>query len=102
MEHYKVLNAEVNSDGTLCIEFERGDKHYTIDNVKLNVKSTREVNGIEYESMLRTKNIVILEIFGEFISFSSVNKVEDIKPLEVTIEEIEKKFGRKIKIVGDA
>ena len=99
----KFLEAKVDSTNCLSVKFELDNKIYSLDDVELQVDRTYEVPHLEFQRFPNPpKRKYGLVVVGKFVSSSLTNNIEDKEPLEVTIEEIEEKFGRKVKIVrGD-
>lgn len=91
----KVKKCEIVKDGRLNLTIEdtvRG-RIYELYNVEMDITEVAMHSNWFGESST--------EVNGSFISTSKFNNEYDSPPLEVTISDIEEKFGRKVKIVGD-
>ena len=92
---FKVTKAEVNKDGTMNIVCEDNRTRCSIYNLSPTITEV-DVNRVVKPLGIPHKRIVIN---GTFESNSYRNTIENIAPIEVTLEEVAEKFGRRVKIV---
>lgn len=118
MEKWKVLDVDIYKDGDdlfLWLEYEKEDddkiSKIVIPKVKLNLynkpnfnSATHEVNiglGV-YLPMKLAAPITKNGKLGTYVThYEELIKVKEKPPKEMTIEEIEKTLGHKVKIVGE-
>lgn len=96
MSKYDVIDCRLNPNGLyLKLQNDSAGKQFELYGVKLYLSRIEE----DFRLFPLDKKQKELKIEGSFSSQHPCNQIKDCEPLEVTIEDIEKKFGRKIKIV---